>query len=137
MVNMDYILTVNKFRQALREGKFLGLKCKQCGAYNVPPKKVCSECGSEDMDPTELSRNGKIRTGTVIYVTPKGYPSPNTIVIVELAEGPWVTANLINWDSAKESIMDVIGRKGKIDYQDVPAHEFSAGEQLALTFTLS
>ena len=133
---MEYTLTVNTFRQALREGKFLGLKCNQCGGYTVPPKKVCSECGSEDMKATELSRVGVIRTGTVIYVGPKGYPTPNTVIIVELAEGPWVTANLINWSPEKESIMDIIGRKGKIGYQDVPAHEFSAGEQLALTFSL-
>jgi len=89
------------------------------------------------MEPIELSGKGKIRTGTVIYVTPKGYPTPTTVIVVELDEGPWVTANLINWNPEKESIMDVIGREGKIDYQDVPAHEFSAGEQLALTFTLS
>lgn len=134
---MEYTLTVNKFRKALREGKFLGLKCTKCGAYTVPPRKACSGCGSESMEVTELSRDGKIRTGTVIHVPPKGYPTPNIVVLVELAEGPWVTANLINWGPEKGSIMDLIGHKGKIDYKDVPAHEFSAGEQLALTFTLS
>ena len=134
---MEYILTVNKFKQALKQGKFLGLKCNKCGEITVPPKKVCSECGSEDMKITELSRDGKIRTGTVIYFPPKGYPKPTTVVLVELAEGPWVTANLINWNPEKESIMDVIGREGKIGYQDIPAHDFSAGEQLALTFTFT
>lgn len=133
---MEYILTVNKFRQALREGRFLGLKCNQCGTHIVPPKKVCSECSSEDMEIVGLSRDGTIKTGTVIYVTPKGYPTPTVVVVVELAEGPWVTANLINWDPDKGSIMDLIGREGKIGYQDVGAHEFSAGEQLALTFAL-
>ena len=133
---MEYILTVNKFRQALREGRFLGLKCNECGAYIVPPKKVCSECKSENMGITEINREGTIKTGTVIYVPPKGYPNPTIVVLVELKEGPWVTANLINWKPEKEGIMDIIGRKGKIGYQDVPAHEFSAGEQLALTFAL-
>jgi hypothetical protein len=133
---MEYLLTVNKFRQGLREGKFLGLKCNQCGAYTVPPKKVCSECTSEDMNIKELSRDGKIMTGTVIYVPPKGYPMPTTVVLVELAEGPWVTANLINWNPEKETILEIIGREGSIGYQDVPAHDFSAGEQLALTFSL-
>lgn len=133
---MEYLLTVNKFRQALREGKFLGLKCNQCGAYTVPPKKVCSGCGSEDMTVKELSRAGKIMTGTVIYVPPKGYPNPTTVVLVELAEGPWVTTDLINWNPGKETILEIIGREGTIGYQDVPAHDFSAGEQLALTFSL-
>jgi len=133
---MEYLLTVSKFREALREGKFLGLKCNQCGAYTVPPKKVCCECGSEDLSIEELNRNGKIITGTVIYVTPKGYPTPTTVVLVELSDGPWVTANLINWNPEKETIMEIIGREGVIGYRDVPAHDFSAGEQLALTFSL-
>jgi uncharacterized OB-fold protein len=133
---MEYLLTVSKFREALREGKFLGLKCNQCGAYTVPPKKVCCECGSEDLSIKELNRNGKIMTGTVIYVTPKGYPTPTTVVLVELSDGPWVTANLINWNPEKETIMEIIGREGVIGYRDVPAHDFSAGEQLALTFSL-
>lgn len=133
---MEYILTVKKFRDALREGKFLGLKCNKCGAVTVPPRKVCSECTSEDMSVIELSRNGKVRTGTIIYIAPKGYPRPLTVVIVELAEGPWITANLLNWDMEKGNIMDIIGREGTIGYLDVPAHDFSAGEQLAVTFNL-
>ena len=133
---MEYAFTVKKFRQALREGKFSGLKCNKCGTYVVPPKKVCTACNSEDMTITEINREGTIKTGTVIYVPPKGYPNPTIVVLVELTQGPWVTANLINWVPEKEGIMDIIGRKGKIGYQDVPAHEFSAGEQLALTFIL-
>lgn len=134
---MEYLLSVKEFREALRNGKFLGLKCNKCGAYIVPPKKVCSECGTEDMEIVELSRDGKIKTGTVIHVTPKGYPNPTIVVIVELSEGSWVTANLINWEPKNEDIMDIIGREGKINYQEVSGHEFSAGEQLALTFTMN
>ena len=66
---MEYILTVKQFREALREGKFLGLKCKQCGAYTVPPRKVCSECQSEDMEIAELSRNGEIQIGLELFQT--------------------------------------------------------------------
>jgi len=133
---MEYMLTVNKFREALKEGKFLGLKCNQCGAYTVPPKKVCSECQSEDMEIVELSGNGEIQTFTVIHVTPQGIPSPIIVALVKLEEGPWITANLINFDPDKAS-MDLIGRKGKIGCKDVPGDEFSAGEQLAVTFSLS
>ncbi|MDH5363732.1 MAG: zinc ribbon domain-containing protein, partial [Dehalococcoidia bacterium] len=43
---MDYKLTFSTYRDALKEGKLLGLKCNQCGAYTAPPRKVCSKCGS-------------------------------------------------------------------------------------------
>lgn len=134
---MDYPLTVIQFRKALKDGKLLGVKCNHCENYILPPKKVCSMCDSEKLETIEFSRDGTIKTGTVIYVTPKGYPKPTVVVIVELDEGPWVTANLINWDPEKGSIMEIIGCKGKIDYKDVPAHEFSAGDQLALTFSMT
>ena len=46
---MDYKLTFNEYREAWREGRFMGLKCNQCQAYTVPPRKVCAECGSENL----------------------------------------------------------------------------------------
>ena len=137
---MEYILTLKAFREALRNGKFLGLKCEECGAYTVPPKKVCSNCTSENMKIVELSRNGELRTFTVVYVTAEGFPSPCIVGEVELEEGPWVTTTLLNVEPDPKTMdlpMDLIGRKGKIGYQDIPAFEFSAGERLALTFSLT
>jgi uncharacterized OB-fold protein len=133
---MDYILTSKKFTEALKEGRFLGLKCHQCGGYTAPPQKVCSGCGSEDMEIVELSRRGKVRTFTVIHVAAEGYQAPYIVALIELEEGPWVTANIININH-EEATMDIIGRQGKIDYQDVPADSFSGGERIALTFSLT
>lgn len=137
---MEYILTVKGFREALRNGKFLGLKCEECGAYTVPPKKVCSNCTSENMQIVELSGNGELRTFTVVYVTAEAFPSPCIVGEVELEEGPWVTATLVNIEPDPETMdlpMDLIGCKGKIGHRDIPADNFSAGEQLALTFSLT
>lgn len=132
---MEYILSTRKFRESLKEGKFLGLKCKQCGAYTAPPRKVCLECDSEDMEVVELSGNGKVKTFTVIYVPVKGYQAPYIVALVELEEGPWITVNIVNVDPDKAT-MDLIGRKGKVGYKEIPADEFSAGERMALTFEL-
>ena len=133
---MEYILTSKDFAQALREGKFLGLKCKQCGAYTVPPQKVCSECRSEDMEIVELSRNGEVQTFTVIHVPAEGFNPPYIVALIKLEEGPWVTASIINFDP-EQATMELIGRRGRIGYKDVPADTFSGGERLALTFTLA
>jgi uncharacterized OB-fold protein len=133
---MEYTLTSGEYIEALKEGKFLGLKCNECKAYTAPPTKVCSECGSEDMEIVELSRNGEVKTFTVIHVPAEGFEPPYIVALVELEEGPWVTANIINLDPEKAT-MDIIGRKGRIDYKDVPADMFSGGERVALTFTLT
>jgi uncharacterized OB-fold protein len=133
---MEYILTSRDFADALRKGKFVGLKCKQCGAYTVPPQKVCSECSSEKMEIVELSRNGEVQTFTVIYVPAEGYKAPYVVGLVKLEEGPWVTTDIINIDPEKAT-MELIGRKGRIDYKEIPADNFSGGERIALTFTLA
>ena len=131
---MEYLLTANQFAQALKDGRFLGLKCNQCGAYTVPPQKVCSECHSEDMEVVELSRNGEIRSFTVIHTPAEGFEAPYIVGLVELEEGPWVTVSIINFDPEKAT-MELIGRKGRIDYKDIPADMLSGGDRMALTFS--
>jgi uncharacterized OB-fold protein len=133
---MEYLLTSKKFAEALTEGKFLGLKCNQCGAYTIPPQKVCSECHSEDMKVVELSRKGKVRSFTVIYIPAEGFQAPYIVGLIELEEGPWVTANIINLDPAQAN-MELIGRKGRIEHKVIPADSFSGGERFALTFSLA
>jgi uncharacterized OB-fold protein len=134
---MEYLLTADKYADALRQGRFLGLKCRQCGAYTVPPQKVCATCHSEDMEVVELSRNGEVRSFTVIYTPAEGFTAPYIVGLVELEEGPWVTVSIIDFDPAQATMENIIGRKGRVDYQDVPADVFSGGPRLALTFKLA
>ena len=131
---MEYLLTSVKFIEALKEGKFLGLKCEQCGEYTVPPQKVCSGCHSEDIEVVELSRHGEVRSFTVIYTPAEGFEAPYIVGLIELEEGPWVTVSIIDFDPAEATIENLIGRKGRIDYKEVPADQFSGGPRLALTF---
>jgi uncharacterized OB-fold protein len=132
---MEYILTSKKFTEALKEGKFLGLKCNQCGAFTVPPQKACSECCSEATEVVELSRNGEVQTFTVIHIPAEGFEAPYIVALIKLEEGPWVTANVINMNP-EDATMQLIRRKGKIGYKNIPADTFSGGERIALTFTL-
>ncbi len=134
---MEYLLSADQYAEALRGGRFLGLKCHQCGEYTVPPQKVCSSCQSEDMEVVELSRNGEVRSFTVIYTPAEGFDPPYIVGLVELEEGPWVTCNIIDFDSEKASMENLIHRKGRIDYKEVPSDMFSGGQRIALTFTIA
>ena len=133
---MKYLLTSKKFEEALREGKLLGLKCNHCGQYTVPPQMVCSECGSEDMEISEVSRNGEVQTFTVIYIPVEGFEAPYIVALIKLEVGPLVTANIIGIEPEKAT-MALIGRKGSIDYKEVAADNFSGGDRIALTFSLT
>jgi len=133
---MDYTLTFTAYRDALRKGQFLGLKCHKCGSYTVPPRKVCAQCSSEDMEIVPLSGKGKIQDFTVIFVPPEGYEAPFVVAMAELDEGPWVMGNVIGVDPASVN-MDIIGRRVNIGYKEVPGDKISPGERVALTFKLA
>lgn len=132
---MDYKLTFNKYLDALKEGKFLGLKCNQCGAYTAPPKPICSACSSEDIEIVPLSGKGEIQTFTVIYMPPEGFEAPLIIAMVKLDEGPWVMGNVEGTDPNSVT-MDIIGRRVTVGYKEIPADKISGGERIALTFDL-
>jgi uncharacterized OB-fold protein len=92
-------------------------------------------CQSEDMEVVELSRNGEVRSFTVIYTPAEGFEPPYIVGLVETEEGPWVTCNIIDFDPDKATMENLIGRKGRIGYKEVPADMFSGGPRIALTFT--
>jgi uncharacterized protein len=107
---MQPVLTVKEYTAALKEKRLLGLKCLDCAAFNVPPRMVCRQCGSPNMEIVELSGKGKIVTFTCIHVPPEirqGQP-PYLVIMVELDEGPWLMANLsgIETDTASMELMD-------------------------------
>jgi len=131
---MEYKLTAKMFAEALKENKLLGLKCNKCGAYTAPPKKVCMECGSEDMEIVQLSGKGQIRTFTVIRVPPEGFEAPYIVGMAELDEGPWLMGNIIDIDT-DAATMDLIGKKVNVGHKVLPGDKFSAGEMVAVTFS--
>jgi len=126
---MEYKLTFQDYNQALKENKLLGLKCRECGAISVPPKMVCRQCTSLDIEITELSGKGKIRTFTVVNVAPEGREDeiPYIIVMVELDEGPWLMGNLEGIEPAGVTT-EIIGKRVKMGHKVFPGDKYSAGD---------
>ena len=126
---MEYKLTFKDYNDALKKNKLLGLKCKECSAITVPPKMVCRNCTSPNMDIIELGGKGKIVTFTAVNVASEGRQGevPYIIVLVELDEGPWIMGNLIDIDP-NEATMELIGRRVKMGHKVFPGDKYSAGE---------
>jgi len=134
---MEHKLSFKEYNEALKQNKLLGLKCKGCGAVTVPPRIVCSECTSTDLDVTELSGKGKVQTFTTVFVAPEGREPecPYTIVIVELDEGPWLMGNLTGVDP-KAVTMDIMGKRVKMGHAVFPGDKYSAGDEARPLFSL-
>ncbi len=133
---MEYKLTFKEYHEALKKDKLLGLKCKECGKINVPPKMVCGPCTSLDMEVVELSGKGNIQTFTTVFVAPEGREAeaPYTIVMVELDEGPWIVGNLIDIDPSKAT-MELIGKRVKLGHKVFPGDKYSAGDMARPLFS--
>ena len=131
---MAYPLTHRQFYEGLKTGRLLGLKCRSCGSYTVPPKICCAECGHTELEVQQLSGRGKLRTFTVIRVPPEGFPAPYTVALAELDEGPWLMGNV---EGIPEAVMeDLIGRTVTVGHRIVPPLNYSGGEGVAVTFRL-
>lgn len=132
---MEYKLTFDAFQEGLKEDKLLGLRCNKCGAYTVPPKKVCMECTSEDLDIVELGGKGEVQTFTVVRVAPEGFEPPYVVALVKLDEGPWVMGSIPELEADKAT-MDLVGKRVKLGHRIFPGDKFSGGEQVAIAFSL-
>lgn len=113
-------LTFKEFFDKLRDGKLLGLKCKDCGKITCPPQTVCQECGGEYLEVVEMKKSGTIRTFTVIYIPPTGLEdeAPYVVCEVETDDGPWIIGRL---DVLPEKAsVELIGKRVSIGAQEIP-----------------
>ena len=116
--------TSASFYKYLAERKLMASRCKQCGSLHLPPKPLCSDCGSNEMAWAELKGRGKLAAFTAISVGPsfmqkKGHDrnNPYTAGIVVLEEGPRISARILG-GNAKEPEKIEIGAPAEIDFTD-------------------
>jgi uncharacterized OB-fold protein len=91
--------TTEAFWAATAEGQFLLQRCRACGAVQFYPKTTCTTCGSGALDWEAASGRGTLHTFTVARrATHPAFEGsdPYVVAIVELAEGPRVTGNLVD-----------------------------------------
>ena len=51
---------IHPFYDNLREGRFTTTKCRQCGRESYPPRVICPECYSDELEWIELPKTGKV-----------------------------------------------------------------------------
>jgi|Deesub1362B_J571_1020462.scaffolds.fasta_scaffold19974_2 hypothetical protein len=94
---------IQKYLNFIGERKLVGLKCKKCGTFILPPKSICKKCGSKEFEWIEFSGKGSLHTFTVIHIAPKRFLNdvPYVVGVVQLEEGPKVTARIVGVDPNK------------------------------------
>ena len=61
-----------------------GYKCKKCEHINYPSRKVCVQCGSQELEEHQMSSTGTVLSFIVNHYLPKEFDKPLAIGVVEL-----------------------------------------------------
>ncbi len=98
----------------------VGEVCPHCNAKLFPPRDVCPECGGEAKQPYTFIGKGKVYSFTHMTDAPAGFEaqSPYTMALVQLDEGPTVTAQLTDLGEEKVEIgmpVEMVTRKIRSD----------------------
>jgi uncharacterized OB-fold protein len=68
---------VHTFYDNLKEGRFTTTKCKACGVRSFPPRVLCPECYSEDMEWVDLPMEGTVlAVAEQLAGVPLGFDAP-------------------------------------------------------------
>jgi uncharacterized OB-fold protein len=110
----DREFTASSFYQFLGERKLMGSQCQSCGTLHVPPRAICPDCYGADMEWVEMSGEGELVAFTTIHIAPTamleaGYDRKNPYCtgIVQLAEGPAVSAQILGVDPTKPQEIEI------------------------------
>ena len=86
---------MQKFLEALKQGKLMGTKCLKCGTKHMPPRQHC-KCGSSEFEWYEAPTKGKIFTYTMVTFPPDSMAkyAPYIVAVAELEDGTRLLSQL-------------------------------------------
>ena len=77
------------FNGFVAQGKLMGNRCKSCGEYHIPPRQICSKCGSQQLEWHEFKGEGILEAVTLNRTPSLAFKGrgPYAVGIVTLDEG--------------------------------------------------
>lgn len=95
-----------QWRLKAQRYRLVGEECPACGRKIFPPRDVCPHCAAAAREPLAFSGRGAVYSYATVFDAPAGYQAqaPYVLALVELAEGPRVTAQLTDVDRSQVKI---------------------------------
>ena len=121
---------IYKFYDNLKEGRFTTTKCKKCGHVAYPPRVICPECYSDELEYIDIPRKGKVIVFTEqVRGVPLGFEPPPLIhAWIDLGEDSPVKrllSRVINCPAGKLKEGDEV----QFVVFEVPAHPIEVGKE--------
>jgi uncharacterized OB-fold protein len=89
---------IHPFYENLKKEKRLTTtKCRKCGHVPFPPRVICPECNSDDLEWVDLPTRGKVLYFTEeVAGVPLGFETPLIHALIALGEGRNLVSRVIN-----------------------------------------
>jgi hypothetical protein len=98
-----------KFYDNLRDGRLTTTLCRSCGHKPWPPRTVCPECLSDDLEWVDLPTRGRIYTWSLQeHGLPLGFTGPIIFVLVDLEDGTRVFSRLLDASPEEVHVGDTV-----------------------------
>ncbi|MCX8175427.1 MAG: Zn-ribbon domain-containing OB-fold protein [Candidatus Micrarchaeota archaeon] len=91
--------------------RLVGTECQNCKTAYFPARKLCPKCRRKGrIVPRQFSGRGKIYSYTEVFAGPSGFELevPYLLAIVELEEGPRLTAQIVGVSEKDVKIGDEV-----------------------------
>ncbi len=93
------------FQQQLAAHKLMGVHCRTCQAFYLPPRPMCTNCYSQDLEWVEFPGTGRLVAFTTVHIAPTamieagyGRENPYCTGIVRLDNGHTISAQILGVD---------------------------------------
>lgn len=98
--------------------RLVGETCRVCGEAIFPPRDVCPHCAEGGQDVHPFRGKGRVYSFSTVRDAPAGYTDyqPYTVALIKLDEGPLMTAQLTDVDTADVHVgmsVEMVTRKLK------------------------
>jgi hypothetical protein len=90
--------TTKEFNAFVAQGKLMGNRCKTCGELQLPPRQICSKCGSQQLEWHEFKGKGTLEAVTLNRMPSTAFKErcPYAVGIVKLDEGPSISGLMVD-----------------------------------------
>lgn len=117
------------FYENLKQGRLTTTKCKNCGHIAFPPRVICPECYSEDLEYTDLPTRVKvIAFSEETKGVPLGFEAPLIHAFIDMGPGSPVKkmlSRVVNCPVGKLKVGDEL----RLAVFEVPAMPVEKGRQ--------
>ncbi len=106
--------TAAAFYEYLGEKKLMASRCIDSGALYIPPREICPQTFSENMEWVGLSGKGTLAAFTTVHIVPTameqdgfGRKNPYCTGIVALEEGVKISARILGVDAQDPASIEI------------------------------